>query len=342
MSSKRVVYFDLLNIVACIAVVFMHCNNMVFVYAPGKNWAFGLGIEVLFYWAVPIFIMISGANLMKYRDRYDTKTFFRKRLAKTFLPFVIWSVILYILRFGFEHPSQDFGVSEFFTLFFSNGIEGVYWFFFPLFALYLAMPALSLLANHRSILVYLAGTSFVLMSIIAPVCKMLGLPWNDSIDQPMVPYFVLYAILGYLCSTHDFTKKQRYSLYALGIIALFVRYAFLFATSRVAGTATIPMYFGYQSFAGVLPAVALFLLFKYIRWPEFLLKRSRTIAKISGCSFGVYLLHRILIQDVLFFNMMVPQTSIWLRTIGPLLIWALCVAFTLAIKKIPVLKHLVP
>lgn len=78
MKGERVVYFDLLNIVACLAVVFLHCNNMVFTYAPGKNWAFGLGIEVVFYWAVPIFIMISGANLMKYRDRYDTKTFFQK------------------------------------------------------------------------------------------------------------------------------------------------------------------------------------------------------------------------------------------------------------------------
>ena len=82
MKGERVVYFDLLNIVACLAVVFLHCNNMVFTYAPGKNWAFGLGIEVVFYWAVPIVIMISGANLMKYRDRYDTKTFFKKRLAR--------------------------------------------------------------------------------------------------------------------------------------------------------------------------------------------------------------------------------------------------------------------
>ncbi len=340
--SKRVVYFDLLNIVACLAVVFLHCNNMVFTYAPGKNWAFSLGIEVVFYWAVPIFIMISGANLMKYRDRYDTKTFFKKRLAKTFLPFIIWSIALYVLRFGFEHPSQAFGLGEFFTLFFSNGIEGVYWFFFPLFALYLAMPALSLLASHKNVLVYLAATSFVLISVIEPICKMFELPWSNSITQPMVPYFVLYAILGYLCSTHDFTKRQRYSLYSLGIAALFVRYGFVFITSNNTGMSTVPVYFGYQSFAGVLPAVALFVLFRYITWPKFIFKHSKAIAKIAGCSFGVYLTHRILIHDVLFFNLSIPQASIWLRTIAPIAIWVLCVAFTLTIKKIPVLKRLVP
>lgn len=343
MKSKRVVYLDLLTIFACIAVVFMHCNNMVHTYVPGKNWAFGLGIEVLFYWAVPVFVMISGTNLMRYRDRYDTKTFFKKRLAKTFLPFVIWSIILYVCRYGLRSSvSTEFGVSEFVSLFFANGIEGVYWFFFPLFALYLAMPVLSLLADHRKALLYFAATGFILISVIPPVCKMFDLPWNESVTQPMMTYFVLYAVLGYLCSTHDFTKKQRYSLYALGVAALVVRYAFIFATSRATGTCTISLYFGYQSFAGVLPAVALFVLFRYIRWPEFIENHSKTVAKISGASFGVYLTHRILIHDVLFVAIGVSQSAIWLRTIAPLAIWALCVAFTLVVKKIPVLKRLVP
>lgn len=115
-KGKRVVYMDLLNIFACLAVVFLHCNNTVHIYAPGKNWAFSLVIEVAFYWAVPIFLMISGANLMRYRDRYDTKTFFEKRLAKTFIPFVIWSAILYVLRFDIESYSPSFGLSDFTAL----------------------------------------------------------------------------------------------------------------------------------------------------------------------------------------------------------------------------------
>ena len=89
--KQRVVYYDLLNIVACIAVVFLHSNVMVFSYSSGKNWAMGLGIEVLFYWAVPIFLMLSGANLMGYRKRYDTRTFFKKRGAKTELPPISWT-----------------------------------------------------------------------------------------------------------------------------------------------------------------------------------------------------------------------------------------------------------
>lgn len=57
----------------------------------------GLAIEVLFYWAVPIFFMLTGATLMRYRERYDTKTFLLKRFQRTVIPFLAWSTILYFV-----------------------------------------------------------------------------------------------------------------------------------------------------------------------------------------------------------------------------------------------------
>ncbi|XCB29844.1 hypothetical protein RQN30_11930 [Arcanobacterium hippocoleae] len=41
----------------------------------GKNWAAALAIETIFFFAVPIFFMLTGATLLRYRDRYDTQTF---------------------------------------------------------------------------------------------------------------------------------------------------------------------------------------------------------------------------------------------------------------------------
>lgn len=50
-------------------------------------------IEALFYFAVPVFFMLTGATLINYRKRYGTGTFFKKRLLKTLVPFIIWSII---------------------------------------------------------------------------------------------------------------------------------------------------------------------------------------------------------------------------------------------------------
>lgn len=74
--GKRVVYFDVLNILACFCVICLHCNGIVHTYTQTSAWAQSLAVEVICYWAVPIFFMLTGATLMNYRSKYDTKTFF--------------------------------------------------------------------------------------------------------------------------------------------------------------------------------------------------------------------------------------------------------------------------
>ena len=74
--KKRVLYFDILNIISCIAVVYLHCNGIVHNFTNTLAWKEALVIEVLCYFAVPVFLMLSGANLLNYKNKYDTKTFF--------------------------------------------------------------------------------------------------------------------------------------------------------------------------------------------------------------------------------------------------------------------------
>lgn len=342
MEKQRIVYFDALNIAACLAVVFMHCNVLVHAYQPGINWLCSLVIEVVFWWAVPIFLMLSGANLMRYRDRYDTKTFFKKRMLRTFVPFIFWSIAIYFLRFGMLATSPTFGLTEFVSLFMNNGIETVYWFFFPLFALYLAYPVLSCLADRRRVLWYLAGTFFVLQSVIPPLATLFGVPWNTEIQQPVATGFVFYAVLGYLVSTQDISKKHRLIIYALGIAALIIRFVEMAYLSASLGAKTSYLSTSYASFVGVLPALAVFVFFKYLDFSKLKPKMTSFIGKVSSCSLGVYLIHCILIKDVIFGILHVPLTSIGLRVIAPFVVYALCVMIVLLIKKVPVLNRVVP
>ena len=83
MERKRVVYFDVLNVLACLSVIGMHCNGLVHNYSDTAAWRQALAVDVLAYWAVPIFIMISGATMMNYRERYSTGTFMKRRFMKT-------------------------------------------------------------------------------------------------------------------------------------------------------------------------------------------------------------------------------------------------------------------
>lgn len=53
--QNRIIYFDVLNIIACIAVCYLHCNGEVHVFSNSRLWKESLIIEVLCYFAVPIF-----------------------------------------------------------------------------------------------------------------------------------------------------------------------------------------------------------------------------------------------------------------------------------------------
>ena len=47
-------------------------------------------IESVFYSAVPVFFMITGATLMDCRKRYSTAVFLKKRFTRTVIPYLGW------------------------------------------------------------------------------------------------------------------------------------------------------------------------------------------------------------------------------------------------------------
>ena len=86
-SPKRLYYIDILNILSCFAVVVLHCSGGVFYYQKTRLWFIYMFLQTVAHFAVPVFFLITGANLLDYRKKYDTKTFFKKRAARTLAPF---------------------------------------------------------------------------------------------------------------------------------------------------------------------------------------------------------------------------------------------------------------
>lgn len=42
--------------------------------------------------------MISGAMLLDFREKYDLKEYFLKRINKTFIPYLVWSILGLIIQ----------------------------------------------------------------------------------------------------------------------------------------------------------------------------------------------------------------------------------------------------
>lgn len=338
-AKKRVLYFDLLNIVACICVVALHCNQMVHTWMPGKNWAAGLIIEVVCYWAVPVFFMLTGATLIRYRERYDTKTFLIKRFQRTVIPFLFWSAVLYFYIVIYR-DGNAFGPRRMINAILNNEIEQVYWFFFPLFSVYLALPALSLLSDNKKALTYMAGVSFLLVSVLPFACSAIGISWPGSISIPVCGGMLVFVIIGYLLSETNIPKRTRMIIYALGIASMLFRYTYTYISSNALGYVD-RTYFDYIAFPSVFLGVAVFVFFKHLDTTR-LEPLSKQLAKLSGCSFGVYLIHKPILDYVIMDALGVPMTSVLLRTIGVIVLYLACVLLVLFLKKIPILREIVP
>ena len=91
-TTHKSEYIMLVNVLSMLAVVYMHVNNCFWTFSTERYWKSADVIESVMYFAVPCFFMISGANLMDYRKRYDTKTFLIKRTKKTIIPYIFWSL----------------------------------------------------------------------------------------------------------------------------------------------------------------------------------------------------------------------------------------------------------
>lgn len=343
-EKKHILYFDLLNIIACLCVIYMHCNSAVHTYSNTRVWKESLLVEVVAYWAVPIFFMLSGATLMEYRNKYNTKTYFKKRIFKTFVPFIVWNIFILIEK-GLVEKTIELGSIKFTTLIdmiLNSKIESIYWFFIPLFMIYLSIPILAQLKGNLKVLTYMAGIGIVTYSILPFIMSIMNIQFNTNLNFPLTSGYIIFVIVGYLLSKIDLSKKSRYLIYLGGVIGIVIRYGMTYTLSIRDGQLN-KMSWGYLNLPSVLLAVAVFTLFKYIKWDKIFKteKIKDIIRKISGASFGVYLIHMLVIRGLLHYFGWNTLGWKW-RYGGAVIVYVCALTIVLLMKKIPLIKRIVP
>lgn len=342
MATKRIYYFDILNIMACLGVVWLHCSGDAFTFRLDKYWLMSLTIQVAAHWAVPIFFMLTGANLMNYRTRCSTKEYFKRRFVRIVIPFLFWSTFYFVWKCWFGEAKYT-GIRDFVGLYLNNGSVYIFWFFYPLFAIYLSMPVLSVLAEeqHKKQLYYMAGLGVFVNAFMPMLPGLLGIPYYDDLKPPIIGGYVMYVLLGWILKTETFSKRVRHIVYAAGIFG---------AASMFVGTILLSLRDGilnellwnYLLYPTLFMACALFLFFRYCNWKVFSNEKVRKIlSKLSSASFGVYLIH-IKIIDVLVQNNIVNGDSRWWMMFGAIGIYFVCVAIVFTGKKIPGIKYIFP
>lgn len=341
-TSSRHFYITCLSVLSMCAVVCLHTNGVFWRFASQRYWFTANIIESLFYFAVPVFFMISGATLLDYQDRYSTKEFFLRRAKKTVIPFLAWSLIGFLIQV--LRGEAVFSIKALINGTMGTSIVGIYWFFPLLFSIYLSIPLFAAVdkAKRRSVFTYLAVGGMLVNALIPLLLRLLSAdtPWPLTL-QPVVGCYI-YICIGYLLSHYQPSKQWTTAIYVCAVVGLLIHIVGTGVLSVAAGA--VDMTFkGYDNVPCILYATGVFLFVKdHAKGTSPL---ARLIAALSGYTFGVYLIHSFLVGVVLskiFAPLGFSDVSIVYRLGAPILVIPLCVLIIYLLRKLPFLKAIVP
>lgn len=325
-TNNRACYLSLARVICALAVIMIHTNMCYSEFNVGGCWTSALVIDCGLGFAVPIFIMISGATLIDYNDRYSTKEYFIKRIKKTLIPYLAWGFMGVVLEK-------------------ITGMEGIFWiyyFFLNLFGVYLCIPVFALIKKElrEKVILYVVLVSFFINYLIPFFHTVTGITQVYKVPFEVGSNYLLYALIGYLISKNEMSLLWRVISYICSFVGFVLHIGGTYVVSTNAGC-LVDTFRGYTNLPCFISAVGVFVFIKQIGSKIRNEKLIKWIEWLSSYSFPVYLIHFYVIcymMQHLFEN----NHSLWYRVGSPFLTFAICVAIAWVLRKIPIVKKILP
>ncbi|HWY78815.1 MAG TPA: acyltransferase family protein [Candidatus Sulfotelmatobacter sp.] len=330
---------DLIRILAAFFVVFSHSTDRFVLYTILKDstaWNIIYYMNTLSRVAVPLFIILSGYLLLNKEKITNTKNFYIKRVSRILYPFIIWLTIYYGWTIYWDQTKLTPGFIL--QTLWTGNIWHLY-FLIIILELYLLTPCLERFKTKKQQTVLF--WSLLALSIFCSLLTIFHIDVKNYSLTMFIPYISLFFAGAYL---RDLKVTK------LWTIIFFVFYLSLaFITNKIAnGNMSTMIVYNYSP--TLLPmTICLFLALKnfHKNFGTKLLTGplEKVIAYIGRLTFGIYLLHFLVLDLVLKDLHLLP----W-ELHAPLILWA-CVPSIITfiisfiviafIKKLPYSYYLI-
>ncbi len=305
-SNHRIIYADILKIVAIVAVIIIHSSApLVYTFYSVKLnwWWIGNVFDSAMRWGVPIFIMVSGMLLLNPNKEESPKTFFRKRFSRVLIPFVFWECVYIIWIYKHNIIKNEplpllkiiesfigIGGPIFYHLWFINLILGLY-LLTPIFRIYVKN------SDSNNLKYFL-----ILWFITNGIVNFTGKFTNLKIGLIDLDFFVGYSgyyVLGYYLSKIKLNKNKTYTVYFLSIISFIITMLGTFLLTKGNNGMYTGYFIEYLSPNVIIMSIGVFILFENINWEKYLENKNfikDNIIVFSSLSFGIYLIHALVLE----------------------------------------------
>ena len=338
-QTKILDYISIAKILSVYGVVILHTNGVFwnFQYNNYKSyWLSANLIETIFYYAVPVFVLCIGATLLDFNEKYSLKKYYYKRFEKVIIPLFCWTFILYLLK----EENKKFGLTYLWNIYYGHKVYGIFGSLHDFVKIYIQIPLISYVEKKNKVKIYTYGF------IILMVCKIL-VPYLINVLKLKIIWiynfsfdYMVYIFAGYIIHNYKFKIIFKIFIYFLGISGFFIH---LFGTQvlTIKYKKIINTHKGYQNLPCILYSCSLFLFIKEYSYLIFKIINKKFINKIGMLTLGPFFLHMPIISLITkHFNINTYNLSY--RLFGGFAICSLCLIITAILKKIPLIKYLVP
>jgi surface polysaccharide O-acyltransferase-like enzyme len=337
-KAENIDWISNLRLIALYAVIILHCSSPLLM-AYGKvsmpDWWAADCLNALVRFAVPVFVMITGALLL--HREYEIGSFLKKRLSRVVIPFLFWSLVY--IWYSWYNEEITFGNDAWANIkqvlhLLKYGSSYHLWYVYMLIGLYFFIPVIGKFvrnASEKEILYFLA-VWFAVMLITQPYL----FRYNPSVDMHYFAGFAGYLVLGHYLAFKEFNVKN---------LRLWMMLLFLLSIAVIAfGSYWL---IGYQKYPGTMfyepvnPAVltlsaSIFMIVK-LTVPKVspLIIRIRDF--VGKYNYGIYLAHALVLYFLddpfgISYKLCTPIISIPLTA---LIAFVLSLALVWVINKIP-------
>ncbi|MGF1685207.1 acyltransferase [Photobacterium japonica] len=321
---EKILFFDVLRCMAALAVVAIHVlgpyRDQLGVI-PDADWITAVSINSASRWAVPVFIMITGALMLSDQRPFELGYYLKRRLGKVLVPFLVWSCFYAVLSgvtlSGFDgqvvwEKLRDLPVHEtYYHL-------GFFYYFLPL---YLVVPFLRHAVQHGDRTAVTAMTAVWLGLTTLFLCHIDG-PWSHELVL-----YSGYLLLGYGLFQYQWPRAGW--LWGFGALALVVTDYMVLSRSFASGEYTVGRWLSYKTLNTALIAAAVFALGRYLA-TRCSPRLMTGMAFMSRYSLGIYLLHPLFLWPVRAFDgyvwppaVMIPLLTVVITAVSLAASWLL-------------------
>lgn len=323
-KSKRILWLDVARTFAILCVVLCHSVEHIYPLNLESISAMDLSAKYLAFFAftigrlgVPIFFFISGYLLLSRNfDSSSCLTFWKKNLVPLLICSELWILIINIYFNLIRNTNLDISDLLLQMLFLKNFNISHLWYLPVIVGIYVFIPFISKVLNNFDpklfilpyILAYIGFFIIPMINLLFQFTDMVSLRTNMNVAFVGGSYG-LYLVTGFFISKGYFDKINKFLLFLTSLIALSL--AVVLQVCFYSKGFYNPIW--YDSPLIFITSFCIFLIFKNTNFEMLSSKLTlfdKSIKQIALLSFGIYMVHKPILDNIVQFNLIEIRRSI--------------------------------